>query len=188
MSGRITSREILGRRSRSALARRAAAGRADAVDQPARCARGDQAAFAALYESTAAQVFGLVQAMISDRHAAEHLTTQVYCQVWHAAGEDTVNLEEMRVRLLATAHRDAVEYLRAHHDAENPQTSSPPALWARVRLLDPLSRELVELVYLRGRTCPQAASLLGLSPQAAYVALRAALLTLSQPSATGPAH
>lgn len=51
----------------------------------ARTGNGEEAAFAALYDATAALVHGLVLRILGDRSAAEEVTADVYFQVWRQA-------------------------------------------------------------------------------------------------------
>jgi RNA polymerase sigma-70 factor, ECF subfamily len=143
-----------------------------------------RAALATLYEATAAQVFGLVNAILCDTAAAEDVTVQVYRDAWNAIadGDSPAPGAGAQVRLLADAHRHAADYLRSHHDddAEDPrQTVAPRASLDR---LDEPSRELFVLMYYRGHTCRQAANLLGLPVATAQSQIRAALRRLAPPS------
>jgi RNA polymerase sigma-70 factor (ECF subfamily) len=140
-----------------------------------------RAALANLYEATAAQVFGLVNAILCDTAAAEDVTVQVYRDAWSAIADGDSPGAGAQVRLLADAHRHATDYLRSHRDdAED----SRPAAARRASLdrLDESSRELFVLMYYRGHTCRQAASLLGLPVATVQSQIRAALRRLAPPS------
>src|SRR5215475_3174570 len=51
----------------------------------ARVARGDQAAFATVYDRAAAQVFGLVSRVVRDPAQSEEVTQEVMLDVWRTA-------------------------------------------------------------------------------------------------------
>jgi RNA polymerase sigma-70 factor, ECF subfamily len=157
--------------------------------QLAQVARGDRTAFAALYHHTSAQVLGLVNLMLGDTAAAEDVTATVYQQLWHTAASYDPARGSAHAWLLRAAHREAATYLRACHAAA---PATPPAGTAAAELaslspvlppatlarLDALSRELILLVYYRGYTGAQAASLLGLPATTARSRLHAALRAL----------
>lgn len=52
-----------------------------------RCAQGDQIAFAALYRSTAPQLFALALRMVKRRDLAEEVLQDAFLQIWHHARE-----------------------------------------------------------------------------------------------------
>jgi DNA-directed RNA polymerase specialized sigma24 family protein len=113
----------------------------------AQVARGDQSAFAALYQRTAAQVLGPPALMLGDTATAEDITVAVYPQLWQSAGHYDSARGSAHAWLMSVAHRHAAAHL---------------------------------LVYYRGYTAVQAASLLGLPAGTAEPRLRAALCALSR--------
>ena len=165
------------------------------ADVLARVGRGDQAAFAALYDRTAAHVLGLVTLMLGDTAAAEDVTAAVYQQLWHTAARYQPARGGPHAWLLGVAHRHAAGHLRAHRDkaaasaptATRELASLPPAsLPAHLERPGAPSRELILLVYYRGYTAAQAASLLGLPASTAEAHLRTALRALSQDQSGHP--
>lgn len=144
----------------------------------------DQSAAAALYDRTAAQVFGLVKAIVGDDGTAQDITAHVYRQAWQAAVATRPPAEGAQSWLVARAHRQAAEYLRTHVSigiAESEQRRpflTAPAL----EQLDAPSRDLLVLVYYRGYTCSDAAVLLGLSADTVHSRLVAALRDLARAS------
>jgi RNA polymerase sigma-70 factor, ECF subfamily len=160
----------------------------------ARVGSGDQVAFVALYRCTVTRVFSLMSIMLDDVTAAEDVTAGVYRHLSRAAADYDPAGGSAQAWLLGLAHRHAVEHLRARRAATavpaGPAwelTPLPPS-WrpARLERLDALSRELILLIYCRGYTTAQAASLLGLPAAAAGPRLRAALRALSQSRPPGP--
>ncbi|NWN33385.1 RNA polymerase subunit sigma, partial [Klebsiella michiganensis] len=64
----------------------ASASRERLVASLARVAEGDQAALRAVYDATAAKLFGVCLRISGDREAAEDVLQQVYLKVWDRAG------------------------------------------------------------------------------------------------------
>lgn len=184
MAGHHVTRQFVVRGPRPGSGCRTAATRLDAADRSVRADRGDDA-FTDFYERTVAQVFGLMKAMLGENPVAEAVTERAYCEVWRPGGEDTAGAEELRVRLLMTAHRRASEYLRTRRSPETPVSSAPLPIPTCADGLEPSARRLVELVYYHGYTCHQAANMLGFSPRAAYQELRAALFEMSKALGAG---
>ena len=50
-------------------------------------ARGDQAAFEALYEATCAKLFGVVLRIVRDQALAEDILHETYVKIWGAAAQ-----------------------------------------------------------------------------------------------------
>ncbi|OMC32358.1 RNA polymerase subunit sigma [Mycobacterium sp. GA-1841] len=148
----------------------------DLDDVLRRVARQDAAAFAALYDTTHARLFGLVSRILRDPGYSEETTQEVYLQVWrNAASFDPAEGSAM-AWLVTIAHRRAVDRVRseqaAHRRDHRYATTSaePPAdvVVERATLseehrqvvecLDGLSdaqRDCIELAYYRGLTYPQ---------------------------------
>ena len=51
----------------------------------AEVAKGDQAAFEAVYDRVAAPVFGTVRSVVRDPSLSEEVTQEVFVEVWRAA-------------------------------------------------------------------------------------------------------
>jgi len=79
----------------------------------ARCARGDQAALARLYDTTAAQVNGLALRILGDRDTAEEITGDVFLQAWRAAATYDASRGSPIAWLLTMARSRAIDRLRA---------------------------------------------------------------------------
>jgi RNA polymerase sigma-70 factor (ECF subfamily) len=165
--------------------------RARLADLLDRIARRDQTSFAELYDRTAADVLGLATFMLGDPVAAEAVTAAVYKDLWHTAAHYDPAQGSAHAWLMGLAQRHAAEHLRANREPASttatqlawpPPASLPPAL----QRLDPPTRELIMLVYYRGYTAAQAASLLSLPADTALPRLYAALRAMS-PS-RGPEH
>ena len=78
---------------------------ADITAAVQRCARGDRAAIAELYDRTCGLVYGLARAGTSTDAGAEQVTTRIYARVWR----DSVGFRSERTCALAWLLRIASE-------------------------------------------------------------------------------
>ena len=136
-------------------------------------ARGDQAAFARLYDDTAPRVFGLVLRIVRDPALAERITLEVFMAAWRTCGSFDRSSGGAMAWLMSAAHREAVDGARAAESATPLPCShtvpAPPAeptvLAERVRAalaqLSRAQREMLELVYFAGYTHAETALLVG---------------------------
>jgi len=172
---------------------------ADLADLLRRSARGDEAAFAALYDATSRRLFGLVLRIVRDHAMSEEVTQEVYLDVWrHSARFDAQRGSAMSW-LMTIAHRTAVDRVRAseasrrrddahaatQQDVEFDTTaeSAQASLEAqRVRraltTLTDAQRSAVELAYLGGYTHTEVARLLDLPLGTAKTRIRDGLIRL----------
>ena len=58
----------------------------DLVDLLRSSGRGDEAAFARLYDATAARVFGLALRVVRDRAQAEEVAQEAFLEIWRTSG------------------------------------------------------------------------------------------------------
>lgn len=162
-------------------------------------ARGDQAAFATLYDATAPRVHGLVLRVLRDRAQAEEVTQEVFLQVWRTAGSFDPERGSAVSWLLTLAHRRAVDRVRsvvaqsAREDAYESRQATPPfdatAEVAEERLeaadvrdalggLSAIQREAIELAYFGGLTHREVAEQLGIPLGTAKTRIRDGLGTM----------
>lgn len=149
----------------------------------ARCAQGDQAALARLYDLTAAQVNGLALRILADREMAEEITGDVYLQVWRSAGSYDAGRGSPLAWLLTIARSRSVDRVRAvvgerrqsaplelglktATDEPGPEETSTLAQRRRIvrAALDRLSpdqRQAIELAFFSGLSHVEIASALG---------------------------
>jgi RNA polymerase sigma-70 factor (ECF subfamily) len=149
-----------------------------------RTARGDEDAFAELFEATAPAVLGLAKRIVRDGALAEEVTQEVFVEVWRSATRFDDQRGTARGWVTTLAHRRAVDRVRAeqaHFDrdqrvaARSPNDDEDVATTAvaavvrdlavgRVRAalgtLTTLQREAIELAFYRGYTYPEVARLL----------------------------
>jgi RNA polymerase sigma factor (sigma-70 family) len=166
----------------------------------------DRAAFEALYRAHFDDVLGFVTRRVADPHTAADLTAEVFVAALHSAasyrgdGSAGAWLIGIARHVVATGYRraahtrdvvrragasrlldaDDIGRLEERIDAER----EARALYARVRLLPPAEREVLELVAIDGLTLPAAAAAAGISPVAARVRLHRARRALRQHGTT----
>jgi RNA polymerase sigma-70 factor, ECF subfamily len=78
-----------------------------------RTARGDEDAFAALYDAVAGSVYGLVLRVLRDPAQSEEVTQEVMVEVWRQASRYEPDRGSPRSWLLTIAHRKAVDRVRS---------------------------------------------------------------------------
>lgn len=147
----------------------------------ARASRGDEAAFAELYDQTSARVYGLVRRVVRDPAQAEEVTQETYLTIWRESARYDASRGSVIGWILTIAHRRAVDRVRAvesarERDARFAVLDDGPAFdvveeaatasldSARVRralsTLTDLQREAVTLAYYGGYTYKEVAELL----------------------------
>jgi RNA polymerase sigma-70 factor, ECF subfamily len=176
---------------------------AQAAELPAamaRAAKGDQQAFAEVYDATAGQVFGIVLAVLRDRAQAEEVTQEVYVDAWRTAVRFDVERGSVTAWLNTMAHRKAVDRVRSserrtarelrHAEAGLPHERSLDTSdlvvdrdeAARVRraveTLPDVQRDAVALAYFAGRTHREVAEQLQIPLGTAKTRIRDAMRRL----------
>ena len=162
-------------------------------------ARGDEAAFAALYDATSRRLFGLVLRVVRDHAMSEEVTQEVYLDVWRQSARFDASRGSALSWLMTIAHRTAVDRVRsseasrrrddahaaASHDVDFDATAeaAQATLEAqRVRralaTLTEAQRSAVELAYLGGYTHTEVARLLDLPLGTAKTRIRDGLIRL----------
>lgn len=162
-------------------------------------AKGDETAFATVYDETAARVHGLVLRVLRNPAQAEEVTQEVYLEVWRRASRFDPGRGSPFAWLMTMAHRRAVDRVRSSQSASTrDQTweartrevqfdSTADTVAARLdaqrvrTALDELTgaqREAVSLAYLGGYTHREVASLLDLPLGTAKTRIRDGLIRL----------
>lgn len=151
-------------------------------DLLAAVAKGDQPAFAQLYDRVGGQVYGLVRRVLRDPSQSEEITQEVLLEVWKTASRFDRSRGTPQSWIMTMAHRRAIDRVRseqAGRDRTNKvgirDAASAPydevAEEVEVRLehqqvrqamaqLTDLQREAVELAYYGGYTYREVADLL----------------------------
>ncbi|WP_286175974.1 ECF RNA polymerase sigma factor SigK [Arthrobacter sp. NEB 688] len=177
----------------------AAATASDLAELLRRSARGDEEAFAALYDATSRRVFGLVLRIVRDHAMSEEVTQEVYLDVWRTSSRFDATKGSALSWLMTIAHRAAVDRVRsseasrrrddAHsvatrevefdQTAEAAQTSLEGQRVRRaLATLTEAQRSAVELAYLGGYTHTEVAKLLGVPLGTAKTRIRDGLIRL----------
>jgi RNA polymerase sigma-70 factor, ECF subfamily len=193
--------EVTGGSERGNRARQAADPDADAgpdlAAQLSLVARGDAAAFDALFEQVGPSVFGTVRRVIRDPAQSEEVTQDVLLEVWRTAFKFDPARGSAMAWVMTLAHRRAVDRVRSVQKqterelrtatAEIPYDDVIEAVESsldreRVRRclssLTELQRESVTLAYYNGYTYGQVASLLGVPAGTVKTRMRDALIRL----------
>jgi RNA polymerase sigma-70 factor (ECF subfamily) len=164
-----------------------------------RSARGDEAAFARLYDATAARVHGLVLRVVRDPAQAEEVTQECFLEIWRTASRYDASRGSAISWLLTIAHRKGVDRVRsaeastrrdttyqrsttdvAHDTTAETATAALEAKRVRSALgtLTELQREALELAYFGGYTHTEVATMLDLPVGTAKTRIRDALIRL----------
>ena len=161
--------------------------------------RGDQAAFARLYDATAARVHGLVLRVVRDPAQAEEVTQEAFLEIWRTASRFDDQRGSALSWLLTIGHRKAVDRVRAaeassrrdtrYHDTNQPVAHDETAEAAtatfeaqRVRhamqTLTQVQREAIGLAYFGGYTHTEVATMLDLPIGTAKTRIRDGLIRM----------
>lgn len=162
-------------------------------------AKGDEAAFAEVYDLTAARVHGLVMRVLRNPAQSEEVTQEIYLEVWRGASRYDPGRGSPFAWLMTMAHRRAVDRVRSsqaattrdeaweartrevHFDTTaEAATTRLDAQRVRTALaeLTDTQREAVSLAYLGGYTHREVASLLDLPLGTAKTRIRDGLIRL----------
>jgi RNA polymerase sigma-70 factor (ECF subfamily) len=171
----------------------------DLADLLGRSSRGDQAAFATLYDATSPKVYGLALRVVRDPAQAEEVAQEVFLEVWHTSARYRPDRGSALAWMLTITHRRAVDRVRAaeaasRRDLAYEQRNRPvnhdstaeaahASLEARrvrgaLDTLTAVQREAVELAYLGGYTHTEVASMLDLPVGTAKTRIRDGLIRL----------
>jgi RNA polymerase sigma-70 factor (ECF subfamily) len=163
-------------------------------------AKGDQTAFAALYDRVGAQVYGLVRRVLRDPSQSEEITQEVLLEVWRTASRFDHGRGSANGWIMTMAHRRAVDRVRSEQASRNrdERVATRDAGAAaydvvaedvEIRLeqqqvrqaldhLTDLQREAVELAYYQGYTYREVAELLDAPVGTVKTRLRDGLIRL----------
>ena len=169
-------------------------------------ARGDEVAFAQLYDATAARVHGLALRVVRDPAQAEEVTQEAFLDVWRTAARFDSDRGSALSWLLTVTHRKSVDLVRSaeassrrdtsYHQQNQPidhdstaeaATASMEARRVRGALasLTPVQREAVELAYFGGYTHTEVATMLQLPVGTAKTRIRDGLIRLRDAMGVG---
>ena len=172
---------------------------ADLADLLRRSGRGDEAAFALLYDATAARVFGLAVRVVRDPAQAEEVTQEAFLEIWRTAGRFDPDRGSALSWMLTITHRKAVDRVRSaeastrrdttYHQHNQPVEHDSTAEAAEASLearrvrgalaaLTEVQREAVGLAFLGGYTHTEVATMLDLPVGTAKTRIRDGLIRL----------
>lgn len=164
-----------------------------------RSGRADEAAFAELYDATAARVHGLALRVVRDPAQAEEVTQEAFLEIWRTASRFDPGRGSAIGWLLTITHRKAVDRVRSaeastrrdttyhqqHHSVDHDATAeaAQASLEAhRVRsalgALTEVQREAISLAYFGGYTHTEVATMLELPVGTAKTRIRDGLIRL----------
>ncbi|WP_229053865.1 ECF RNA polymerase sigma factor SigK [Aeromicrobium sp. Leaf350] len=170
----------------------------DLDDLLVRTARGDDQAFAALYDALGSSVHGLTRRLLRNPARAEEVTQEVFLQVWRTATRFDPERGRAKTWVLVLAHRRAVDAIRHDQAASDREDNYD---WVggpdhdvvseevivnleheQVRRcmdgLTELQRESVNLAYYGGYTYPEVAELLDANLATVKTRMRDGLIRL----------
>lgn len=164
-----------------------------------RSGRGDEAAFAQLYDATSARAYGMAVRVIRDPSQAEEVTQEAFLEIWRTASRFNVDKGSAISWVLTIVHRKAVDRVRSAQASTRRDTtyhqgsqavehdSTAEAAHAsmearRVRQamdsLTEVQREALELAYFKGYTHTEVATMLDLPVGTAKTRIRDGLIRL----------
>jgi RNA polymerase sigma-70 factor (ECF subfamily) len=163
-----------------------------------RAGRGDQTAFAELYDELAPMVHGVVRKVVRDPAMSEEVTQEVFVELWRLAARFDGTKGSARSWAATLAHRRAIDRVRSEQASRDRQdrdaAQTTPAHdsvaaeveasldQARVRRalanLSELQLEAVELAYFGGHTYREVAVLLGVAEGTVKSRIRDGLIRL----------
>lgn len=169
-------------------------------------ARGDQEAFARVYDASAAKVYGLVLRVLRNPALAEEVTQECFLEVWRQASRYEAERGSALGWMLTIAHRRAVDRVRSveasgrrdvHYErAVRPVDHDSTAEAAESRMeahrvraamqgLTQPQREAIELSYFGGYTHTEVAAMLDLPLGTAKTRIRDGLIRLRDTMGVG---
>jgi RNA polymerase sigma-70 factor, ECF subfamily len=160
-------------------------------------ARGDQDAFAQVYDQCAAAILGTALRIVRDPAQAEEVMQEALLEIWRTASRFDPAAGTARAWVMTLAHRRAVDRVRSEQKAAEREFRAATAnvaydevtdaVEARLehervrrclRTLTPLQRESVTLAYYRGYSYPEVARLLGIPVGTVKTRMRDGLIRL----------
>jgi RNA polymerase sigma-70 factor (ECF subfamily) len=171
----------------------------DLADLLKACGKGDESAFAQLYDATSSRVVGLAVRVVRDKAQAEEVAQEAFLEIWKKSGRFDSAKGSPLGWLLTIVHRKAVDRVRSaeastRRDTSYHQQTQPVAHDAtaeavhasldaqRVRgalkSLTSVQREALELAYFGGYTHTEVATMLELPVGTAKTRIRDGLIRL----------
>jgi RNA polymerase sigma-70 factor (ECF subfamily) len=163
-----------------------------------RAGRGDQGAFAELYDSLAPLVHGVVLKVVRDPAQSEEVTQEVFVELWRLAARFDESRGSVTSWVATVAHRRAIDRVRSEQSSRDrvarqvsnivrdydDVSDEVESKFERVRVrraLDRLTgvqREAVELAYFGGHTYREVAVLLDVAEGTVKTRIRDGMIRL----------
>ena len=163
-----------------------------------RAGRGDQSAFAELYDSLAPLLHGIVLKVLRDPAQSEEVTQEAFVELWRLAPRYDASRGSVRSWATTLAHRRAIDRVRSEQSSRNrtereaqnrPIQSGDVAEQVvanidgtRVRKalerLTEIQRQAVELAYFGGHSYREVAVLLGVAEGTIKTRIRDGMIRL----------
>ena len=164
-----------------------------------RAGRGDQEAFATLYDSVVSRLHGLVLRVVRDPAQAEEVTQEAMVEIWRQSARFDPALGSPLSWLMTIAHRRAVDRVRSaeatsrrdtsyhqrnrvtEHDStaeEATQNLEARRVRQALRSLTDTQRGALELAYFGGYTHNEVSTMLGIPLGTAKTRIRDGLIRL----------
>jgi RNA polymerase sigma-70 factor (ECF subfamily) len=171
-----------------------------------RSGRGDEAAFAQLYDATSSRAYGLAVRVVRDPSQAEEVIQEAFLEIWRTASRYDAARGSAVSWVLTLVHRKAVDRVRSAEASTRRDTtyhqgsqavehdSTAEAAHAsmearRVRQamesLTEVQREALELAYFKGYTHTEVATMLDLPVGTAKTRIRDGLIRLRDTMGVG---
>ena len=171
-----------------------------------RSGRGDEAAFARLYDATAARAYGLAVRVVRDPAQAEEVTQEAFLEIWRTASRFDPDRGSAVSWVLTLVHRKSVDRVRSaeastrrdttyhqsnvtveHDSTAEAAQASMEARRVRQALgsLTEVQREALELAYFKGYTHTEVATMLDLPVGTAKTRIRDGLIRLRDTMGVG---
>ena len=169
-------------------------------------ARGDESAFARLYDATSARAYGLAVRVVRDPSQAEEVTQEAFLEIWRTAGRFDPSRGSAVSWILTLVHRKAVDRVRSaeartrrdstygqknqaveHDSTAEAVEASLEARRVRQALgsLTEVQRQALELAYFKGYTHTEVATMLDLPVGTAKTRIRDGLIRLRDTMGVG---
>lgn len=164
-----------------------------------RAGRGDEQAFAELYDQTSARAYGLAVRVVRDPSQAEEVVQEAYLEAWRGSARFDAAKGSVVGWLLTLVHRRAVDRVRSaeasgrrettYHQASAQVEHDSTAEAAHAALegrrvrqaltgLTEVQREALDLAYYKGYTHKEVAAMLDLPLGTAKTRIRDGLIRL----------
>jgi RNA polymerase sigma-70 factor (ECF subfamily) len=164
-----------------------------------RIASGDESAFATLYDTTSALIYGLLLRIFGNSKTAEQVLVAVYQEVWQQATTYDEEHEKPMTWLITLAHSNAIARLKAgrgdqerqahrlkiaepvlatNSDTDEMISDEQRIVRSAFTALPPVQQQVIELAYFSGLRQNEIAVRLSLSLQSVQAGMRAGMMKL----------